>query len=165
MGPESRGAVARLPSGGGGTWGHGRSRSPDDTALYHPDAIEQNGRAALEELPVHPIRSRRLPAEAKAALLEDAALHDPRGIARTLRYTTLNAPVAERVREIRVPTLLVCGERERRFASRRAFAEREIPGLKVVGAEAGHAVNIEAAEVFNRAAVDFIRRLESGHVR
>jgi pimeloyl-ACP methyl ester carboxylesterase len=34
----------------------------------------------------------------------------------------------------------------------------------VVGAEAGHAVNIEAAEVFNRAAVDFIRRLESGHV-
>jgi pimeloyl-ACP methyl ester carboxylesterase len=43
------------------------------------------------------------------------------------------------------------------FAPRRAFAEREIPGLKVVGAEAGHAVNIEAAEVFNRAAVDFIR--------
>jgi pimeloyl-ACP methyl ester carboxylesterase len=209
-------------------WGHGRSPSPDDTALYHPDAyveafeqlrqelgaarwficgqslggaltlryslthperlmaqiftnsnagladaewiaarrtsalqqaeaIEQNGRDALEALPVHPIRSRRLPAEAKAALLEDAALHNPRGIARTLRYTTLNAPVAERVCDIRVPTLLVCGERERRFAPRRVFAEREIPGLIVVGVEAGHAVNIEAAEVFNRAAVDFIR--------
>ena len=209
-------------------WGHGRSPSPDDTALYHPDAyvedfeqlrqelgaarwficgqslggaltlryslthperliaqiftnsnagladaewlatrstsalqqaeaIEQNGRAALEDMPVHPIRSRRLSAEDKAALLEDAALHDPHGIACTLRYTTLNAPVTERVRDIRVPTLLVCGERERRFAPRREFAECEIPGLKVVGAEAGHAVNLEAAEAFNRAAVDFIR--------
>jgi 3-oxoadipate enol-lactonase len=127
------------------------------SALQQAEAIEQNGRDALEALPVHPIRSRRLPAEAKAALLEDAALHNPRGIARTLRYTTLNAPVAERVCDIRVPTLLVCGERERRFAPRRVFAEREIPGLIVVGVEAGHAVNIEAAEVFNRAAVDFIR--------
>jgi pimeloyl-ACP methyl ester carboxylesterase len=209
-------------------WGHGRSPSPDDAALYHPDAyvegfeelreelgaarwficgqslggaltlryslthperlmaqiftnsnagladaewiaarrtsalqqaeaIERKGRDALEELPVHPIRARRLPAEAQAALLEDAALHDPRGIARTLRYTTPHTPVADRVREIRVPTLLVCGERERRFAPLREFAEREIPGLKVVGAEAGHAVNIEAADAFNRAAVDFIQ--------
>jgi pimeloyl-ACP methyl ester carboxylesterase len=127
------------------------------SALQQAEAIEQKGRDALEELPVHPIRARRLPAEAQAALLEDAALHDPRGIARTLRYTTPHTPVADRVREIRVPTLLVCGERERRFAPLREFAEREIPGLKVVGTEARHAVNIEAAEAFNRAAIDFIQ--------
>ena len=32
------------------------------------------------------------------------------------------------------------------------------PGLRVVGANAGHAVNIEAAETFNTAVVDFLRQ-------
>jgi pimeloyl-ACP methyl ester carboxylesterase len=50
------------------------------------------------------------------------------------------------------------GERERQFAALREFAEREIPHLQVIGADAGHAVNIEAAEAFNSAAVDFIRQ-------
>ena len=88
----------------------------------------------------------------------DAQLHTPRGIANTLRYTTPNVPVRERVKDLRVPTLLVCGERETRFAPNRVFAEHTIPGLRVVGANAGHAVNIEAAETFNTVVVDFLRR-------
>ena len=68
----------------------------------------------------------------------------------------------ERVKDLRVPTLLVCGERETRFLPNRAFAERAIPGLQVVGANAGHAVNIQAAEVFNTAVVDFLSRHLSG---
>jgi pimeloyl-ACP methyl ester carboxylesterase len=210
-------------------WGHGRSPSPEDPTLYHPDtyvdmfdrlrqrlgverwilcgqsfgaaltlryalthpervsaqvftnsssaladttwvqnrrasasqqaaAIERDGRAALERLPVHPIHARRLPAGVRTALLADAQLHNPRGIAQTLRYTTPNVPVRERVCDLRVPTLLVCGEREKRFAANRAFAEREIPGLQVVGTPAGHAVNIEAAAEFNAAVVDFVRQ-------
>jgi len=31
------------------------------------------------------------------------------------------------------------------------------PGLRVVGANAGHDVNMEAAETFNTAVVDFLR--------
>ncbi len=127
------------------------------SALKQAEEIERDGRAALERIPVHPVHARRLAGEAKEGLLADAALHTPEGIARTLRYTTPEAPVGERVREIKVPTLLVCGERERRFIPRREFAERELPGLKVVGTEAGHAVNIEAADGFNTAMIEFIQ--------
>jgi hypothetical protein len=38
------------------------------------------------------------------------------------------------------------------------LSSRAHPGLRVVGANAGHAVNIEAAETFNTAVVDFLRR-------
>jgi hypothetical protein len=52
--------------------------------------------------------------------------------------------------------LLADAKREKRFAANRAFAERHIPALQVVGTPAGHAVNIEAAAEFNAAVVDFV---------
>jgi pimeloyl-ACP methyl ester carboxylesterase len=128
------------------------------SATQQADALERNGMAALEHLPVHPIHAKRLPSAVQAALVADAQHHNPRGIAQTLRYTTPNLPVRERVRTLQVPTLLVCGEREQRFAANREFAERTIPGLQVVGTNAGHAVNIEAAEVFNTAVTEFVGR-------
>lgn len=125
-------------------------------ALQQADTIEQEGHAALARLPVHPSHARRLPPAIHAALVADAQLHTPRGIARTLRYTTPNAPVRDRLPELRVPTLLVCGEREQRFVPLRAFVERELPAIRIVGTPAGHAVNIEAAQEFNAAVVDFL---------
>jgi pimeloyl-ACP methyl ester carboxylesterase len=126
------------------------------SARQQAETIEQEGHAALENLRVHPVHAKRLPADTKAALVADAKLHTPRGIVQTLRYTTPYVTVRDRAHELQVPTLLVCGAYEKRFAVNRAFAERAIPGLQVVGAPAGHAVNIEAAEVFNAAVVDFI---------
>ena len=128
------------------------------SALEQADAIDQEGHAALDRIPVHPRHARRLPEEAQQALVEDAALHTPQGIANTLRYTTMASPVRDRVGENQVPTLLVCGERERRFASKREFVESAMPHLQVVGTPGGHAVNIETADDFNAAAVAFIRR-------
>ena len=104
------------------------------------------------------VHARRLPPEVRDALVADARLHTPRGIAQTLRYTTPNAPVREQVHAMQVPTLLVCGEREQRFQDYRVFAERTLPGLEVTGTPAGHAVNIEAADDFNTAVADFVRR-------
>ena len=134
------------------------------SAVQQAEEIERDGRAALERLRVHPIHATRLPPDVHTEMLADAQLHTPGGIANTLRYATPNVPVRERVKDLRVPTLLVCGERERRFMPLRAFAERAIPGLQVVGANAGHAVNIEAAEVFNAAVVDFVARHASSNV-
>jgi 2-succinyl-6-hydroxy-2,4-cyclohexadiene-1-carboxylate synthase len=128
------------------------------SALQQAEEIERDGGAALTRLRVHPIHAKRLPPAVHTEMLADAQLHTPDGIANTLRYATPNVPVRERVKDLRVPTLLVCGERERRFLPLRTFAEREIPGLQVVVANAGHAVNIEAAEVFNAAVVDFLAR-------
>jgi len=126
------------------------------SGLQQAEDIERDGHAALERIRVHPIHARRLPPELYAELLADAQRHTSHGIANTLRYTTPHVPVRERVKDLRVPTLLVCGERETRFLPNRDFAERTIQGLQVVGANAGHAVNIQAAEVFNTAAVDFL---------
>ena len=75
------------------------------------DAIEQGGQAVIERIPIHPARATRIPPAARQALLDDAALLDPRGVASTFRYTVPNSSVRVRAAENRVPTLLVCGER------------------------------------------------------
>ena len=122
------------------------------------DAIERGGRATLEKIPLHPLRARRLPPQVQEALVADAALLDPRGVANTIRYTVPESPLRERVTSNRVPTLLVCGERDSRFEAQRRFAERHLPHLEVVAVEAGHAVNIEAADAFDAAVIDFLER-------
>jgi pimeloyl-ACP methyl ester carboxylesterase len=91
-------------------------------------------------------------------LIADAALLDPRGVAHTIRYTVPESSLRERVSENRVPTLLVCGERDSRFEAQRRFAERHLPHLEVVAVDAGHAVNIEAADAFDAAVTDFLER-------
>ena len=57
-----------------------------------------------------------------------------------------------------MPTLLVCGTQEARFEPRRRFAEQTLPHLEVVEVAAGHAVNLEAADAFNQAAIAFFQR-------
>lgn len=128
------------------------------SAWKQADEIDQEGRAAVERIPVHPRHAKRLPADVHRILLADTAIHTPKGIARTLRYTTSESPVRDWVGDNQVPTLLVCGERERRFASKREFVEGAMPHLKVVGAPGGHAVNIESADEFNTAVVAFIQQ-------
>jgi 2-succinyl-6-hydroxy-2,4-cyclohexadiene-1-carboxylate synthase len=120
--------------------------------------IEARGREAIEAMPIHPRHSRRMPPDVKRALVDDSVLHDPRGILCCGLYTVPDSPVRARVRENRVPALLVCGEREQRFAPHRDYAEKAMPRLEVVSVDAGHAVNIEAAAPFNAAVTDFIRR-------
>jgi pimeloyl-ACP methyl ester carboxylesterase len=122
------------------------------------DAIERGGRAVLEQIPLHPLHAKRLPPRVKEALIADAALLDPRGVADTIRYTVPDSPLRERVGSNRVPTLLVCGERDSRFEAQRRFAERNLPHLEVVSVDAGHAVNIEAAGAFESAVSRFLRR-------
>jgi pimeloyl-ACP methyl ester carboxylesterase len=122
------------------------------------DAIEAGGVAALERLPIHPAHAKRLPPAVHRALLEDAARLDPAGVARTFRHTVPESSVRERVAANRVPTLLVYGARETRFAAHREFAEQVIPSIEVVAADAGHAVNLEAAARFDAVTCEFLVR-------
>ncbi len=117
--------------------------------------LQADGRRALDEHPLNPVRGGRLPPPLRAAFTEDSARLDPRGVANTGLYTVPDSSSRGRVMENRVPTLLVVGEREGRFAGHRHYAEEMMPLLAVVGLDAGHAVNIEAAEAFNAAVTDF----------
>src|SRR5438094_10530420 len=95
--------------------------------------------------PSRPHAARRLPPEAKEALITDYALHNPIGIARTAVHTIPYSSVRDRVAATQVPTLLVAGDQEEGFREQGRFAERAIAGISVVHLDAGHAVNIEDA--------------------
>lgn len=123
--------------------------------------LATHGVAALEAMPIHPRHARRIPAEVKAELVADCEIHSPRGVALTGLETVPDSSVRKRVGELRIPTLLVVGEREARFEPQRRFAEQSLPGLQVVPVDAGHAVNIEVAETFNSAVAAFLMRARS----
>jgi pimeloyl-ACP methyl ester carboxylesterase len=122
------------------------------------ERLQAEGTEVLRELPIHPAYGKRLPDFARRALVEDCDRADPRGIAFTALYTVPQSPVRDRIAETRVPTLLVCGTRETRFEPHRKFAEAHAPGLDVVEIDAGHAVNLEAAQPFNAAVRGFLER-------
>ena len=121
------------------------------------DAIEAGGMGAIERIPVHPKHARRLPADVREALLRDTALLDPAGVANTIRHTTPGASVRDDVDANRVPALLACGRFEKRFAPHRRFAESRMPLLRVVDHDAGHGVNMQDADPFNRTVAEFIQ--------
>lgn len=122
-------------------------------------SILAHGKAAIERMPVHPKRARRLPRPVARALAEDAERLQPVGIANTVQVTTPAASVRDAVHRNAVPALLPCGRFEKRFQPHRAFAKAHMPKLHVVDLEAGHAVNMEDAAGFNGAVRDFVRRV------
>jgi len=110
----------------------------------------------LEDLHIHPRHAKRLPEDALKALLEDAQLLNPTGIAHCFQRSLAQATLGERFHETTVPTLLICGDAEKRFAPEREYAEQALPSLQVVRTPAGHAVNIGAPDQFNKAVANFI---------
>ncbi|MBV1904501.1 MAG: alpha/beta hydrolase [Pseudomonadales bacterium] len=129
-------------------------RNPEKLAAN----VRERGRPGLEKMSVHPNKAKRLPEGAQAELLVDAPLLDPNGLAYVFQYTSPFSSVAEIVSETKVPTMLIVGEREKRFQQHREYAENHIPGLEVVGLEGGHAVNIDAPDAFNKAIVSFMAK-------
>lgn len=121
------------------------------------DRMVAQGRRALENHPLNPSRGRRLPPEVRERLVADCARHDPVGVARTLLHTVPASPVRDRIHANERPALLVAGRFESAFADHRAHAEVTMPKLRVVDADAGHAVNLEAGQTFDEAVAAFVR--------
>ena len=118
--------------------------------------VEEGGRDLIARLPLHPARARHVPRDAHRALVADGDLIDPGGLARTFLHTVPDSSVRDRVAANRVRTLLVAGGREREFAPSRSHAEATMPHLEVVELDAGHAVNLQAAEAFDAAVTAFL---------
>ena len=125
--------------------------------------IEQGGAAAIERIPVHPKFARRLPPDISQALLEDAARLSPRGIANTLRQTTPNASVRDIAAGNPRPALLCYGKKEKRFAAAKEWVVDHMAQLSMVELDAGHAVNMEDSDGFNRAVCRFIEQHTPEH--
>lgn len=125
--------------------------------------LTRRGRAMIDDNRLNPAKSRSIPEDIRAALAADVALHTPFGYAMTGLNTTANSPVSEIIGKNTVPTLLVQGVREEQFRGAARWAKRNIPLLEVCEADAGHAVNIQAADTFNAAVIDFFRRHPPGN--
>ncbi len=138
--------------------------TPDVTKVIYADVnklaekLISRGQKGLERMRIHPIHAKRLPPGAQEELMKDAELLNPLGIAKLFSISSPAASVADVVAGTKVPTLLVAGEQEDRFIPHRRYGEANIPGLEVVGVDAGHACNIGASDAFNTAVLDFIGR-------
>jgi pimeloyl-ACP methyl ester carboxylesterase len=119
--------------------------------------IDSHGRAILEQMPIHPKQAKRLPEATRHALLRDADRLDPGGVAKTLRHVA-DSSITDILSQVTVPNLLVCGTRERPFAQGRKIAEEHLARLEIVTADVGHAVNIQASDIFNSAVAEFIHQ-------
>ncbi len=119
---------------------------------------ESGGRVAIEAIPVHPKYAKRLPDHVKAALLDDCKLLDPAGVARTIVHTNGYSSVRQILHKNTVPALLLCGALEERFKPLKEYARQNMPNLRIVDLEAGHAVNAEQPERFNRELSAFLNR-------
>ena len=117
--------------------------------------ILEGGAEGIKKIPVHPVNARSLHQEVKEALVKDSAALSVLGVANAIRYTTSDLSLRGEIHRNQVPTLLVCGKREKRFQPLRDFAAAHMPLLDIIDLDAGHAVNIDAAEEFNRAVTAF----------
>jgi pimeloyl-ACP methyl ester carboxylesterase len=120
--------------------------------------ILEQGRTAIEDMPVHPRNARHLDEEVRRELVADANRISPAAVARTLLHTVPAASVRTRVGATAVPTLLVAGRREAAFSEPRAMAVASIRGLEVVDLDAGHAVNLQQSAAFDGAVTSFFQR-------
>ena len=81
--------------------------------------------------------------------------HDPIGLANVTRGISMN-PHMLPLEEIKVPTLILCGENDNEFLAAADYMHKKIKGSqKVIIPGAGHAINVDQPEAFNRAILNF----------
>ncbi len=105
-----------------------------------------------------------------AEFAEQLAGHSAQGSALTLRGVQMERPslwsLVEPMRRLAVPTLIVTGDEDEACLEPGILMKRSIPtaGL-VVMPQAGHLVNLEDPDVFNRTLLDFFHAVGQGRWR
>ena len=113
--------------------------------------------SSLRDLPYHPIHARRFPQHVKDALVAaaDRMSMDTVRDSSTLA-TRLNCQAD--LHRLAAPILLANGVYEKAFQEELTTLREDAPNLEVVDLQGGHSINIEAAEEFNKATLDFLAR-------
>lgn len=91
-----------------------------------------------------------------------------RGLAHAARgmLAQQDASVIDSLPAIRVPTLIVVGDRDTPFLAPSEYMARKIPGARLeVIADAGHASNLDQPAAFNRVLQDFLASLPPDETR
>lgn len=102
-----------------------------------------------------------------AEFVEMLAEHSSVGSANTLRGVQMERPsvysLEERLRELRVPTLVMAGDEDEPCLDASLYLKRTIPaaGFALLP-KTGHALNQEEPDLFNRFLDDFFHQVEAG---
>jgi pimeloyl-ACP methyl ester carboxylesterase len=109
-------------------------------------------------LPYHPRHARRFPPDLKARMEAAADAIPRRALGQAAGTTARGLSCRHVAADVAVPTLLVNGRFEKSFQADRDFAAATVPDIEVVDLDAGHSVNIEAPQAFDRALIGFAAR-------
>jgi pimeloyl-ACP methyl ester carboxylesterase len=109
------------------------------------------------------LETRGLSALADSAEVRISTHRSAAGLARAARGTLaqFDSQVAESLPGIRVPTLVLAGERDEPFLAATDYMAARVPNAtKVIIPEAGHAANVEQPQAFNRAVRSFLASVD-----
>jgi len=110
----------------------------------------------------------RLPPEVRAALRQQRLANHPSGLATSLRGMGAGTtePVLDRLEGLRLPTLLVAGADDAKFAAlaRQMHARLPSSALRLIPA-AGHTVHLEQPRAFAASVRAFLNQLSDGSSR
>ena len=136
-------------------------RVRSDAALA--DEIERNGIDAFvdgwQALPLFASQS-RLSAAAREELRRQRLRNSPVGLANSLRGAGAGqeAPVLNRLGEIRIPTLLIAGALDQKYVALARKMSDALPCARThIMPDAGHATHLEQPEAFGRVVREFLR--------
>ena len=135
----------------------------DPIRIGNPEAAQERaqmmidgGIDAVMRHPLNPRRARAFDASHRAVFDDAMLLSTPAGIARTMLHTSPFTPLRDRLPSNPVSTLLIAGDREEGFTAAREWVEEHAANFRVERVSASHAVNISAAEDFNRIALEYL---------
>lgn len=161
--------VRALVLAGTGTGSTGREEFLREYSAI-ADRLESDGpRAVFEEYYTRMatrIQLRRKDPATWKEFAEEFAGLSGRGLAYTLRGVQFKRPTVyaleARLRQVRVPTLILVGEEDAPALEPSRFMHKVIPDSRlVVFPGTGHTLNLEEPEHFNRAVLDFLTEVEA----
>ena len=117
-----------------------------------PDSL-----SSTRDISVHPINATRLPEAVKDRLVA-AADATPLHVVRLATSHRDSWRSVDQMGELTIPTLLVNGRWEKAFQKTLDEVRDKIGHVEIVDLEGGHAINIEQAQGFDAALIDFIER-------
>ncbi|MEQ9451037.1 MAG: alpha/beta fold hydrolase [Pseudomonadales bacterium] len=127
-----------------------------------PERARADGQTAAAErpfdpraLPFHPIHARRFPQHIKDALVASADNICAEAIRLGGRLGE-DLYCADVLGQLAQPLLITNGRYEKAFQQDMARLQEKYPALNVANLDGGHSVNIEAADDFDRAVLDFL---------
>ncbi|MFN5512819.1 MAG: alpha/beta fold hydrolase [Burkholderiales bacterium] len=130
----------------------------DEERAQRAADLMSRGIEAIREMRFHPSKASRLPQEVYDDLVAVADRTNPQALARITRITSAELTVHPDLERIQCPSLLLNGQWERAFQPLRDEAASRIADIDVVDLPAGHSVNLEQGEIFERELLAWLNR-------